>query len=85
MAVAIRLVRKGRRNRAYFRLQASDSRVAPGGRFIEALGTVDPLEQDPAKQAVLKKERIEYWLSVGAQPSDTVRALLKKNGIKANS
>jgi small subunit ribosomal protein S16 len=81
MAVALRLVRLGRRNRAFFRLRAADSRCAPTGRFLEELGTVDPLEKDPSKQVVLKKERIEHWLKTGATPSETVRSLLKKHGI----
>ena len=81
MAVSLRLVRCGRRNRAAFRLRASDSRFAPTGRFIEELGSLDPLEKDPAKQVRLKKERIEYWLNTGAKITPTVRTLLKKNGI----
>ena len=58
-----------------------DGRQPRDGRAIEELGHYDPLERDQEKQAVLKRDRIEYWLSVGAQPSDTVRDLLKKNGI----
>lgn len=83
MAVALRLVRLGRRNRAYFRLRAADSRNATTGRFIEDLGHVDPIEKDPAKQVVLKKERIEYWLQNGATPSHTVETLLRRHGIGA--
>lgn len=82
MAVTLRLVRMGRKNRAYFRLRAGDSRKPPDARFLEELGTLDPVERDPAKQVTLKKERIEYWLGVGAKTSDTVRQLLTKNGIK---
>ncbi len=81
MSVSLRLVRQGRRHRPFFRLRVSDSRTAPTGRFLEELGTVDPLEEDPNKQAVLKKERIEYWLSHGAKVSPTVGSLLKKHGI----
>jgi small subunit ribosomal protein S16 len=58
-----------------------DSRTPRDGRAIEELGYYDPLTRDPEKQMALKRERIEYWLSVGAQPSKTVRDLLKKNGI----
>jgi small subunit ribosomal protein S16 len=82
MAVTLRLVRGGRRNRSFFRLRAADSRYAADGRFLEELGTVDPLAKDPARQFNLKKDRIEYWLNVGATTSDTVRTLLKKQGIK---
>ena len=81
MAVKLRLVRLGRRNRAFFRLRVSDSRYAPTGRFLEEVGYVDPIETDPAKQVVLKKDRIEYWLSKGVTPSHTVKTLLEKNGI----
>ncbi len=81
MAVTLRLVRLGRRNRPFYRLRASDSRSATTGRFLEELGFVDPLEKDPSKQVVIKKERIEYWLGQGAKTSDTVRTLLRKQGV----
>ncbi len=81
MSVKLRLVRLGRRHRAFFRLRAGDERFAPTGRFIEELGFVDPLAKDEAKQVTLKKDRIEHWLSQGAQPSPTVATLLKKHGI----
>jgi small subunit ribosomal protein S16 len=81
MAVTIRLVRMGRRNRAFFRLRAADKRDATGGRFLEELGYVDPIEKDPAKAVKLNKDRIEYWLGRGAQTSDSVRNLLKRQGI----
>lgn len=83
MAVTLRLVRLGRRNRAFFRIRASDSRDAPGGRFIEEVGHVDPLLKDKEKQVVLKKDRIEHWLKQGAVASPTVSQLLKAHGIKA--
>lgn len=83
MAVTLRLVRVGRRNRAFFRLRVSDSRSATTGRFIEELGFVDPIEPDASKQVVLKKDRIEYWLSMGATTSPTVRRLFEKNGVGA--
>lgn len=81
MAVTLRLVRLGRKNRAFYRLRASDSRSAATGRFIEELGFLDPLEPDQAKQVVVNKERVEYWLKMGATTSDSVRSLLKKQGI----
>ena len=81
MAVKLRLVRLGRRHRAFFRLRAGDERCAPTGRFLEELGFVDPLIKDMDKQAVLKKERIEHWLSQGAKVSPTVRSLLARHGI----
>ena len=79
--VKIRLKRMGRRNRAFFRICAFDAREERDGRSIEQLGTYDPREKDESKKVVLKRERIEYWLSVGAQPTETVASILKKNEI----
>lgn len=76
--VKIRLKRMGRRNRAFFRICAFDAREERDGRSIEQLGTYDPMEKDESKKVVLKRERIEYWLSVGAQPTETVASILKK-------
>jgi len=81
MAVRLRLKRMGRRNRAFYRLSAMDSRRPRDGKIIEELGYYDPLAADPNKRLNLKRERIEYWLSVGAIPSETVRNLLKQSGI----
>jgi small subunit ribosomal protein S16 len=58
-----------------------DSRRARDSRVIEELGSYDPLNRDEDRQVVLKRDRIEYWLSVGAQPSDTVRRILSKHSI----
>jgi len=81
VAVRLRLKRTGRRNRACFRLGAFDGRTARDGRAIEELGVYDPGCKDPARQLVLKKERIEYWLQPGALPSQTVSELLRRGGI----
>lgn len=81
MAVRIRLKRLGRRHRPSYRLAAVDSRSPRDGRVIEELGYYDPMAADPGKQFRLDNERIQYWLSVGAQPSDTVRSLLRKGGL----
>ena len=81
MAVRIRLKRVGRRNHPSYRVAAMDARRARDSRVIEELGSYDPLDDDEERQVVLKRERIEYWLSVGAQPSDTVRRILDKHGI----
>jgi small subunit ribosomal protein S16 len=62
-----------------------DIRSPRDGRVIEELGWYDPEAKDPEKQVSLNRERIEYWLGVGAQPSDTVRNLLKRQGIPAAS
>jgi small subunit ribosomal protein S16 len=76
MATVIRLRREGTKNRPFFRIVATDSRMPRDGRFLELLGTYDPLKE--GANYTIKKERIEYWLSTGAKPSDTVRSILKR-------
>jgi small subunit ribosomal protein S16 len=73
----------GRRHRAAYRVAAFDGRRSRDSKVLELLGTYDPVSAQPEQQVKLDRERIEYWLGVGAQPSDTVRALLKKQGIGA--
>ncbi len=85
MAVRIRLKRIGRRHRPAYRLAAVDSRRQRDSRVLEELGLYDPLNAKEDQQVVLRRERIEYWLSVGAQPSDTVRRMLGKQGIAVGS
>ena len=70
------MTRIGRRHRPFFRINAIDSRTPRDGRIIEKLGQYDPIEKDVTKQIILDKERIEYWLSKGAIPSDTVSEIL---------
>ncbi|HEB60752.1 MAG TPA: 30S ribosomal protein S16 [Phycisphaeraceae bacterium] len=79
--VRLRLKRLGRRHKPFYRLNAIDSRAPRDGRIIEALGWYDPLVTDESKAVSLNEDRIRYWLSVGAQPSETVRALLRKADI----
>ncbi len=79
MAVRIRLTRMGRKKRPFYRIVVADSRAPRDGRFIEHVGYYDPLK-DPAEVKV-EEERVLYWLGVGAQPSDTVRSILKRLGI----
>ncbi|MBR5381511.1 MAG: 30S ribosomal protein S16 [Oscillospiraceae bacterium] len=74
--VKIRLHRMGAKKTPYYRIVVADSRCPRDGRFIEELGTYDPLA-DPAAINV-NVERAKYWVGTGAQPTDTVRALLKK-------
>ena len=81
MAVKLRLKRMGRSNRAYFRLNAIDSRAPRDGRVIEELGSYDPRAKDAAKQFVAKLDRCKHWLDVGAVPSETVSSLLKRSGL----
>ncbi len=75
--VVLRLKRMGRRHRPFYRLSAMDRRAPRGGRVIEELGWYDPIA--PAdRQLSINTERAEYWLSVGAQPSRTVKTLLRR-------
>lgn len=80
MAVCIRMKKFGRRHRPFFRICAIDRRTRRDGRVIEELGTYDPTVPETDARAVLNGERIEYWLSVGAKPSEKVGALIKKYG-----
>ncbi len=82
MAVKLRMTRLGKRHRPFYRINAVESRTPRDGRIIEKLGHYDPIEKDPARQVALKRERIEYWLSRGAIPSDTVSQILLRSGIK---
>ena len=77
MAVSIRLRREGALNRPYYKVVVADSRSPRDGKFIEIIGTYDP--KKPGHNSTLKMDRIEHWISKGAQPSDTVRSLIKKN------
>ena len=79
MAVKLRLKRMGAKKSPFYRIVAADSRMPRDGRFLEQLGTYDP-RQNPAKVS-LKKEEILKWLGNGAQPSDTVKNILSKEGI----
>jgi small subunit ribosomal protein S16 len=81
MAVRLRLKRFGRKNRSFFRLGAFDSRTRRNGRAIEELGWYDPLVEAEEKKYSLNRERIEYWLSVGAKPSRTIESICLKQGI----
>lgn len=80
MAVAIRMKRMGRKNREYYRICATDRRSPRDGRVIEELGTYDPHVSETDARCTLNGPRVDYWLSVGAQPSDAVRVLIKKYG-----
>lgn len=76
MALSLRLARYGTKKRPFFRIVAADSRARRDGRFLEHVGTYDPGQTPPAVS--LDRERIKHWRSVGAVPSDTVRALLNR-------
>jgi small subunit ribosomal protein S16 len=75
--VAIRLRRAGSKKRPFFRVVVTDSRAARDSSFVEILGHYNPRKK-PALVDV-KKERVDFWLSKGAQPSDTVRTLIKRH------
>lgn len=76
MSVKIRLARHGAKKRPFYRIVAADSECPRDGRFLEKLGTYNPL-RDPI-EVVLDMERVNYWLGQGAIPTDTVKSILKK-------
>ena len=78
MAVKIRLRRMGKKKAPFYRVVVADARYPRDGRFIEEIGYYDPMTK-PAEIKV-DNDRAKYWLGVGAQPTDTVRILLKKTG-----
>jgi small subunit ribosomal protein S16 len=82
VAVRIRLKRMGRIHRPFFRVCAMDGRAPRDGKVIEELGFYDPLVKETDARAVLNGERIDYWIGVGAQPSEKVKVLIKKYGAK---
>src|SRR3954470_8678020 len=83
MALAIRLTRGGAKKRPYYRIVVADSRAPRDGRFIEKLGTYNPLlAKDSPERVKLDADRISHWLSVGAQPSDRVLRFLDAAGIR---
>ena len=83
MAVAIRLSRGGSKKRPYYRIVVADSRNARDGRFIEKVGTYNPLlAKDSPERVKLDADRIQHWLGVGAQPSDRVLRFLDAAGLK---
>lgn len=78
MALKIRLRKQGRTNRAFYRLVVADSRYPRDGKYLEALGWYNPVEAEADKQTFVKPDRLQHWLSMGAQLSDNVVALLKR-------
>lgn len=84
--VRIRLKKLGRTHRPFYRIAAFDARAPRDGKTLdESLGTYDPSQEDNDKKVTLNRERIIFWLERGAQPSDAVRNILKKNGIYVNT
>lgn len=81
MAVKLRLKRGGSKQRPFYKIVAADARFPRDGRFIDSIGTYNPI---PAEYEVsIDEEKAMYWLSNGAQPTDTVRSLLSEKGIMA--
>ncbi len=78
MAIRLRLTRGGRKKRPFYRIVAANSEARRDGRFLEILGTYDPLK-DPA-EIKLDAKRVKKWLDRGAKPTDTVRSLIAKAG-----
>lgn len=76
MALKIRLARAGSKKRPYYHIVIADVRAPRDGRFIEQVGAYDPLKKED--NISLDRERVDYWMGVGAQPSDTVRSFFKK-------
>ena len=76
MSVSIRLRREGTTNRPYYKVVVTDQRSPRDGKFIEIIGNYDPKKAGP--NAAIDLTRADYWISKGAQPSDTVRSLIKK-------
>ena len=81
MALKIRLSRAGAKKRPFYRVVVTDSRNPRDGRFIERLGTYDPMLPKDSKRVSLKEDRIKYWLSVGAKPTDRIARFLGEANI----
>ena len=79
MAVKIRLRRVGAKKAPFYRVVVADSRFPRDGRFIEEIGTYDPMAE--SDKLSVNMERAKYWIANGAQPTDTVRVLLKKSNV----
>ncbi len=82
MSVKIRLARRGAKKKPFYRIVAADSECPRDGRFLEMLGTYDPMVEPAA--VTLKEDRIKYWMGEGAQPTTTVKSLLKKEAFGSN-
>ncbi len=86
MAMKIRLARGGSKKRPHYSIVASDSRMPRDGRFIEKLGTYNPLlPKDSEDRVKMNMERVQYWLDQGAQPTDRISRFLEAAGVKAKA
>ena len=83
MSMKIRLARGGSKKRPFYRIIAADSRMPRDGRFIEKLGTYNPLlAKDDEQRVQMNMERVQYWLSEGAQPTDRIARMLEAAGVR---
>ena len=83
MAIKIRLARGGSKKRPFYRVVAADSRMPRDGRFIEKLGTYNPLlPKDSEERVKMNMERVQYWLDQGAQPTDRIARMLEAAGVR---
>ena len=82
MSLKLRLARAGTKKRPYYHVVIADARSPRDGRFIEKLGTYDPMLADDSKRVTINAERATHWLSVGAQPTDRVLRFLAAAGLK---
>ena len=78
MAVVLRMTRRGAKKKAFYRIVAADSRSPRDGKFLEMLGTYDPLKSE--NNLKIDSEKVASWIKKGAKPSETVASLLKKKG-----
>lgn len=78
MSVKIRLFKIGRKHQVSFRIVAQDTKTKRGGRFLEILGSFNPI--GPDKKIIIKKERLNFWLSKGAKATEAVAKILKTDG-----
>lgn len=83
MPVRIRLARRGSKKRPFYWIVAASSEAPRDGRFIEKLGTYNPL-MDPA-EVQIRTERLQYWLQEGAKPTDTVKSLMRKQNVQTGN
>jgi small subunit ribosomal protein S16 len=82
MSVKLRLARWGAKKKPFYRIVAADIESPRDGKFLESVGTYDPMVEPAA--VILKEERIRYWMGEGAIPTTTVKSLLKKQGFSSN-
>ena len=80
MAVVLRMTRRGAKKKPFYRIVAADSRSPRDGKFLEMLGTYDPLKSE--NNIKIDAEKVTSWINKGAQPSETVASLLKKAGVE---